>query len=260
MQQTAAIFSNSYVDEYEYRRVHLSLLVLSNHYVYDIKVKQYSVVDSFKSQTSTVALNPMFLVARTNTKLKKSRHYSNHLSLIFPGKSAAPTGLVVDDKTKSEISFSWKHPAFFDIRYYTIYKNGVRQKHVPWHAKTSATLGGLDAGTQYIIEVELVSHSSYYGERAELVVKTEGKWWFILYTFLCCCCYCYCCCYCCYCCYYYYYYYYCCCYCCWYYYCCCCCRCYYCCCCSSCCCCAAVVSLLLLLLLLILRVNGLLIN
>ena len=86
MQQTAAIFSNSYVDEYEYRRVHLSLLVLSNHYAYDIKVKQYSVVrrtDCFKSQTSTVALNPAFLVARTNTKLKKSRHYSNHLSLIY---------------------------------------------------------------------------------------------------------------------------------------------------------------------------------
>ena len=86
VQQTAAIFSNSYLDEYEYRRVHLSLLVLSNHYAYDIKVKQYSVVrrtDCFKSQTSTVALNPMFLVARTNTKLKKSRHYSNHLSLIY---------------------------------------------------------------------------------------------------------------------------------------------------------------------------------
>ena len=186
MQQTAAIFSNSYVDEYEYRRVHLSLLVLSNHYAYDIKVKQYSVArrnDSFKSQTSTVALNPVFLVARTNTKLTKSRHYSNHVSLIFPEKPAAPTGLVVDEKTRSEISFSWKHPAFFDISFYNIQKNGVNQKHVPGH-KTSATLDDLDADTQYIIEVEPVSLGLGSGEQAKLIVRTEGKcsFRFILYT------------------------------------------------------------------------------
>ena len=169
MQQTAAIFSNSYLDKYEYRRVYLSLLLLSNHHAYDIKVKQYSVArrnDFFKSQT--------FLVARTNTKLKKSRHYSNHLSLIFPAKPAAPTGLVVDDKTASEISFSWKRPAFFDISLYNIQKNGANQKQIPGH-KTSAILDGLDADTQYIIEVEPVSLGLGAGEPAELIVRTEGK-------------------------------------------------------------------------------------
>ena len=52
----------------------------------------------------------------------------------------------------------------------------MRQKLiVPGFKKTSATLDGLDDDTQYIIEVEPVSRDFDFGERAQLIVKTEGK-------------------------------------------------------------------------------------